>query len=218
MSKVEERIPLAKAERVAEGVKRAFSRMGGVLEVIIAGSIRRRRETVGDIDMVIITDDGEIPELPPNLGKVLMNGKKMSAYALPNGRKLEVKAFKPSARGSALLFCTGSGEYNVLMRSRAKSMGLKLNQYGLFKGDVCVASETEESIFSALGMNFVSPEKREKGFNPKKDAEYVDAVVKGSTGDEYTIQHIDNKLTCSCKGFFYRGDCRHIREFLRMHP
>ena len=144
----------------------AFLRESKVVEEVTpAGSLRRGRETVGDLDLLVIgTDPAAIAEhfiRYPGINQVLAKGEDKVSVKLKNDMQVDVRMLDRAAYGAALMYFTGSKEHNVVLRDRAKRQGLKLNEYGLYKGDKVVASKTEEEIYKKLGLEWIPPEIRE---------------------------------------------------------
>jgi DNA polymerase (family 10) len=130
-----------------------------------AGSLRRGRETVGDLD-ILSTDPGAIERFlaHPSVHDVMARGEtKASARFGAEGLQVDVRVIPPESFGAALQYFTGSREHNVALRQRALRMGLTLNEYGLFtvEGERRVAGETEEGVYEALGLAWIPPELRE---------------------------------------------------------
>lgn len=130
-----------------------------------AGSLRRGKETVGDLD-ILSTDPGAIERFlaHPSVHDVLAHGEtKASARFGSEGLQVDVRVVAPESFGAALQYFTGSKEHNVALRQRALKMGFTLNEYGLFtlEGERRVAGGTEEGIYEALGLAFIPPELRE---------------------------------------------------------
>ena len=136
-----------------------------VESVTPAGSLRRGRETVGDLDLLVIGRDHEgIAEhflRHPGIIQILAKGEDKVSVKLKNDMQVDVRMLNHSAFGAALMYFTGSKEHNVALRDRAKRQGWKLNEYGLFKGDKVLASQTEEEIYKKLGLEWIPPEIRE---------------------------------------------------------
>lgn len=137
----------------------------GVTKATLAGSARRRKETVGDLDMLVVTANPK-PVMDyfiamPDVEEVLANGDTKSAVRLKNGLQVDVRVVPKNSYGAALNYFTGSRDHNIALRQIAQDLGLKLNEYGLFRGDTAVAGKTEEEIYAALGLQYVPPELRE---------------------------------------------------------
>jgi len=136
----------------------------GVDRSEVAGSYRRQKETVGDIDVLVVTKSAEkvgdaIAELPM-VRDVVAHGDKKLSFDLRSGIRVDIRFVKRSQWGAALLYFTGSKEHNIVLRKRAIERGWKLNEYGLFQGDKILASREEEDIYKALELPYLSPEKR----------------------------------------------------------
>lgn len=136
-----------------------------VEEVTPTGSLRRGRETVGDLDLLVIgRDHAGIAEhflRHPGIIQILAKGEDKVSVKLKNDMQVDVRMLDRSAFGAALMYFTGSKEHNVALRDRAKRQGWKLNEYGLFKDDKVLASRTEEEIYKKLGLEWIPPEIRE---------------------------------------------------------
>jgi len=156
------------AANAAEELCLHLSSVSGVKRVIPAGSLRRGKETVGDLDL-LVTGDGAQAALDafvahPRVHDVLGHGtNKASARFGLEGLQVDVRAVPESSFGAALQYFTGSKEHNVQLRQRAQKLGLTLNEYGLFRADTetLVASAAEEEIYQDLGLAWIPPELRE---------------------------------------------------------
>jgi len=136
-----------------------------VEDVTPAGSLRRGRETVGDLDLLVTgRDHASIAEHFanfPSITQILAQGEDKVSVKLANDLQVDVRLLDLKSYGAALQYFTGSKEHNVALRDRAKRQGLKLSEYGLFKGEKVVASRTEEEIYEKLGLAWIPPEIRE---------------------------------------------------------
>ena len=133
------------------------------VRMLIAGSLRRQKTFVHDIDIVAIVADETAQKrlddwLANRFGRQA-NGKPARRGEI-RGMAVDIYIATPEDVGAQLLTWTGSAEYNIRMRAKAKRKGFKLNQYGLWRGDERVAGRTEAEIFEALGLEFKPPEKR----------------------------------------------------------
>jgi len=159
---------LSYAEAMAEELSGALRQVPGVEAVVSAGSLRRGRETVGDLDL-LVTGPAPVGALDafvkyPRVTEVLGRGEnKASAKVGRDGLQVDVRALPPASFGAAMQYFTGSKEHNVAVRTRAVKMGLKLSEYGLFRveNDEKVAGETEAGVYEALGLAYIPPELRE---------------------------------------------------------
>ena len=151
---------------IAEKMKQELDNLDYVERVEIAGSIRRRKETVGDIDILVTTNQPlEVMAYFTGMEMVrdvVVSGPTKSTVRLKeNGIDVDLRVFDDESFGSALMYFTGSKETNVALRRIAISKGLKLSEYGVFRGQNLVAGTTEEDVFKSLGMEYIEPELRE---------------------------------------------------------
>ncbi len=162
------RFLLSFAEQTAHELLEMLRNTPGVTSAEAAGSLRRGRETVGDLDLLVTGEDPE-PALEavakhPRVYEVLSRGvNKISVTLGREGFQVDVRALPKQSFGAAMQYFTGSKEHNVAIRMRAIKMGLKLSEYGLFRAEdeTRVAGENEVEIYRALGMDWISPEIRE---------------------------------------------------------
>jgi len=159
---VEKRFRLSVAEEEAEALV-AFLRNGG--RVVVAGSYRRRRETVGDLDVLVTAADGvavgDKLVRYENVAEVLAHGPTRTAVRLRSGLQVDIRAVPEESYGAALLYFTGSKAHNIALRGLAAARDWKLNEYGLFAGKRRIAGATEEEVYAKLGLAFIPPELRE---------------------------------------------------------
>jgi DNA polymerase (family X) len=156
------RFKLSVAEAEAEALV-AFLRDGG--RAVVAGSYRRRRDTVGDLDVVVTASNGATVGNKlvgyENIAQVLAHGPTRTTVVLRSGLQVDVRAVPEASYGAALLYFTGSQAHNIALRGLAAHRGWKLNEYGLFSGKRRIAGLTEEEIYKKLGLAFIAPELRE---------------------------------------------------------
>jgi DNA polymerase (family 10) len=130
-----------------------------------AGSLRRMKETVGDIDILATANQPtELVTVFTRLSdvrKVLEKGEAKSSIILQNNLQVDLRVVAERSFGSALMYFTGSKDHNIALRKHAIARGLKLNEYGLFKGNEQVAGRTEEEVYQKLGLEYIPPELRE---------------------------------------------------------
>lgn len=143
-----------------------IQRLPGVEAVQIAGSLRRRRDTVGDLDIVVcVGDDAEAIMRAllayPQIGEVMASGATRSSLRLSSGLQVDVRMVGRESFGAALQYLTGSKAHSIALRRRAQARGLKLNEYGVFRGTKRLAGDTEQSVYQALGLAWITPELRE---------------------------------------------------------
>jgi len=149
----------------AQYLTRHLKEMKGVEEVTPAGSLRRGRETVGDLDLLVTGRDpartADHLMKFPEIVQVLVKGEDKVSVKLASGMQVDVRLLSREVYGAALMYFTGSKEHNVALRERARKRGWKLSEYGLFEGETVLASRTEEEIYQKLGLQWVPPELRE---------------------------------------------------------
>lgn len=136
-----------------------------IKQVEIAGSFRRRRETVGDLDLLASAKDikASIKHFLAfdHIEKITAQGEKRAAVRLNSGLQVDFRVVKDEQFGAALLYFTGSKDHNIAIRKLAIDKKLKLNEYGLFKGTKNIASRTESEVYHAIGLSYIEPELRE---------------------------------------------------------
>lgn len=145
-----------------------------VKEAAYAGSLRRGKETIGDIDLLVAADEKDAPAIGDYfakleaVGQVLVQGATKTSIRTRSatgdgdeGIQVDLRVVPLECYGAALMYFTGSKEHNVAMRQRAINKGLKLSEWGLFKGEERVAGASEEEVYRALGLDYIPPELRE---------------------------------------------------------
>ena len=159
------RTPLGVALPIAEDLAEQLSKIAGVSRVEIAGSARRRCETIGDVDLLVQATQGkkviETFAKFDGISEVLAAGTTKASVLLEKGFQVDVRVVGKKSFGAALAYFTGSKEHNVAVRGIAVDKKLKLNEYGLFKGNRVVAGADETGIYSKLGLAYIEPEIRE---------------------------------------------------------
>jgi len=158
------RMPLAKAEKIAGKIVSQLKKLPEVEEAIAAGSVRRKKSTVRDIDLIVKT---RYPERVidkfvkmPFVKKVLAKGNEKATIITKENVQADLRVFTNEEFGAGLLYFTGDKEHNIWLRKIAIKKGLKLNEYGLFRGRRRIAGRTEKEIYNVLGVKMPSPEKR----------------------------------------------------------
>lgn len=159
------RYTLAEAAAEAEPLTDYLRRIPGVARVEIAGSYRRGRETVGDVDILAAAAPGSkaIARFVayPRAAAVHAEGETRAAIRLEGGLQVDLRVVASDEFGAALYYFTGSKAHNIATRAIAVKRKLKINEYGVFRGARRVAGETEESVFAAIGLPYIPPELRE---------------------------------------------------------
>ncbi|WP_456403162.1 DNA polymerase/3'-5' exonuclease PolX [Persephonella sp.] len=169
-----------------------------IKKIEVAGSVRRRKETIGDIDILLTADDKDRLKIMDfftsfeEVSQVLVKGPKKSSVIMKfegRERQVDLRIFKDEEWGAALQYFTGSKQHNVHLREIAKEKGLKINEYGVFdsKTEERVAGSTEESVYQSVGLKWIPPELRE-------DRGEIEASMKGSLPDLIEIGDIRGDL------------------------
>lgn len=164
-----ERTALGAALPLAEAIRAALEALDGTDRISLAGSVRRMRETVKDIDVLVTsTRPARIMKAfvtLPNVAEILAHGDTKSSVRLREGIQADLRVVEPECFGAALQYFTGSKQHNIRVRELAQRQGLKVNEYGVFdeKTNRRVAGATEEDVYRAVGLPFVPPEIREDG-------------------------------------------------------
>lgn len=155
--------PVAAGE--AERLYDALKAHKAVKRIAVAGSLRRRKEVVKDIDLLVSSErSGPVMEAftaHPEVDEVVAKGETKSSVRLKSGINADLRVVSDAEFPYALHHFTGSKEHNIAMRGRAQRLGFKMNEYGLFQGEKPVPCRNEEEIFSKLGLDFIPPELRE---------------------------------------------------------
>ncbi len=160
----------------AEALLERIRGVPGVEQAELAGSYRRARETVGDLDVLAAAADAE-PVMEafvsaPEVQQVLAHGPTKSSVLVRAGIQVDLRVVPAASYGAALQYFTGSKEHNIAVRKVAQQRGLKVNEYGVLEGERVVAGRTEEEVYAALGLAWVPPELRE-------DRGEVEAAARG---------------------------------------
>jgi DNA polymerase (family 10) len=156
------RYKISIAEHEAEALV-AYLRDGG--KVTVAGSYRRRRETVGDLDILVTSKHAAAAcdklTQYDSVAEVLAHGPTRTTVVLRSGIQVDLRAVEEKCYGAALMYFTGSKTHNIALRGIANDRKWKLNEYGLFSGKRRIAGETEEEVYKKLGLAYIPPEMRE---------------------------------------------------------
>ncbi len=165
VQKYKERLPLAFIYPRAQDILEELKKTKEVKQITLAGSLRRMRETIADADILVASDKPK-PVMDafvklPHASKVVAKGSTKSSILTKDGFQVDVRVVKPESFGAAQHYFTGSKAHNIRIRSLGVDKRLKVNEYGVFKGEKSVAGKTEESVFKAVGLPYIPPELRE---------------------------------------------------------
>lgn len=185
------RTKLATAEQIVVPLLRHLRQSDDVLQAEVAGSYRRRRETVGDLDIVVAAASSR-PVMQrfvtyEDVAEVVEQGITRSTIRLRNGLQVDLRVVTEASYGAALCYFTGSKAHNIALRQIAIDHGWKLNEYGLFKGTRHLAGRTEEELYRRLGLTVPAPELRE-------DQGEIDAARSGKLPSLVTVEDIRGDL------------------------
>ncbi|HCY19682.1 MAG: DNA polymerase III [Deltaproteobacteria bacterium GWC2_42_51] len=161
------RFRLSLALAYAEPLVAYLKKIPGVIQVEPAGSLRRWKDTIGDVD-ILVTCKKDAPVMDrfvkyPDVKEIIAKGDTKSTAILKSGLQVDVRVLDEKSFGAALQYFTGSKAHNIAIRDRAKKMGLKISEYGVFeeKTGKKVAGENEEDVYKAVGLPWIPPELRE---------------------------------------------------------
>lgn len=167
LRRTKERLPIGQVLPHAQELVAALRQLNDVKQISVAGSLRRMKETIGDIDILVTSANPE-PVMDvftkfPRVKQLLARGPTRSSVVLDVGLQADVRVVEPESFGAALQYFTGSKDHNVKLRERAVKKGLKINEYGVFTvpGDRRVAGRTEEEVYASVGFPWIPPEIRE---------------------------------------------------------
>lgn len=209
----EERTLLRIAEEVAEPLVDYLRDFKPVERVKVAGSYRRRRETVGDLDILVVADDGEaVAEHFVNyedVREVLSRGETRSSVVLRSNLQVDVRVIPEKSYGAAMMYFTGSKAHNVALRNRAVEADRKINEYGVFEqDDERVAGETEEGIYGLFDLPYIEPELRE-------DRGEIEAAAEDRLPDLVTLEDLRGDLQSHTSDSDGKDDLRAMVEAAR---
>jgi DNA polymerase (family 10) len=193
-----ERMPLGKALPLAEELATALGRVPGARRVEVAGSVRRRKETIGDIDLLATSSAAERTIRGflrlPQVAEVLEAGGTKAVIRHREGLQVDLRVVAPECFGAALAYFTGSKQHNIRIRERGVKRGLRISEYGVFraKSGRRIGGATEEEVYAAVGLPWIPPELRE-------DTGEIEAAAAGRLPTLVTLDDIRGDLHCHTK-------------------
>jgi DNA polymerase (family 10) len=189
----ESRLRLLDAERRAGPLVEYLRDLRGVRAVEVAGSFRRRRETVGDLDVLVSAARGtpvtDALAAYQDVAEVVSKGPTRATVRLHHGLQVDLRVVPPASFGSALHYFTGSKPHNIAVRRRAIAKGLKVNEYGVFRDGRRIGGRTEQDVFDAVGLAYIPPELRE-------DRGEIEAARGRRLPSLVELKHIRGDLHC----------------------
>lgn len=160
-----DRIPYKEARKEADAYLEYMKKCPALEKVEAAGSLRRERETIGDVDLLATGTDAAAMSQHflayPKITQVLAAGDTKSSVMIDNRIQVDFRVVEPESFGAALFYFTGPKHFNIAVRTLALKRNLKVNEYGLYRGEEKIAGKTEEEIFKALELSYLTPKERE---------------------------------------------------------
>jgi len=228
----EQRIKISTAEEFAEPMIDYLRSAKGVKDAIIAGSYRRRKDTIGDLDILVTCTQAK-PVMDrfvayDEVETVVSKGNTRATVVLRSGLQVDLRVVPEDSYGAALQYFTGSKAHNIAVRSLAVKKGLKINEYGVFRGETRIAGRTEEEVYAQVGLPYIVPELRENWGE-------VEAGLRHALPDLITLNairgdlHVHSKasdghfsikdmaLAAQEKGYDYLAICDHSQRVTIAH-
>jgi DNA polymerase (family 10) len=196
IQQVGKRYKLAVVEKVAEPLLQYLKEIDGVHEAMVAGSYRRKKETVGDLDILVTCNAASLVKERflsyESVGEILSQGETRCSVRLRDGLQVDLRVVPEECYGAALHYFTGSQAHNIAIRRLGVERGLKINEYGVFKGEARIAGKKEEDVFESVGLPYIEPELRE-------DRGEIEAAKAGRLPKLVTIDSIKGDLHAHTK-------------------
>ncbi|MBI5238262.1 MAG: DNA polymerase/3'-5' exonuclease PolX [Deltaproteobacteria bacterium] len=187
------RFKLFDAMQYADAFILYIKKVPGVVDAVPAGSLRRWKESIGDVDILSSCKNPDAVMdafvQHPDVGEIVSKGETRSTVILKTGLQVDIRVVDEKCFGAALQYFTGSKAHNIALRERAKKLGLKISEYGVFKekGDKWIAGRTEEDVYKAVGLPWIRPELRE-------NMGEIEAALDGKLPEELKSAHIKGDL------------------------
>jgi len=210
----EERIKLMEAEQRASPLVAYLRKTKGIKEITVAGSYRRRKETVGDLDILVTCKKGSnvmdrFAEYE-DVKKVVSKGTTRSTIVLRSGLHVDLRVLRQVSYGAALHYFTGSKAHNIAVRKLGVKKKLKINEYGVFKGKKRTAGKTEKQVFEAVNLPYIDPELRENRGE-------VEAAQKGSLPQLVGLDDIRGDLHAHTKETDGHASLKEMADAAKAH-
>lgn len=209
LEEIERRWRLVDAEPIAASLERWLWSAPGVRQVMVAGSFRRRKETVGDLDIVVAAKAG-VPVIDhfvahEDVRDIVLRGETRSTVTLRPDFNVDLRVVEEASFGAALLYFTGARGHTIPLRRRAMERGWKLNEYGLFDGEQSIAAQTEADIYKELDLSFIDPRLRENRGE-------IEAAETGMLPDPVRLKDIRGDLHCHTSASDGNASVREMAE------
>ena len=208
-TQAERRFKIATAEDFAETLCAFLKKAPGIRDVVVAGSYRRRKDTIGDLDILVTCEHG--PDAIRHfvgyeeVAQILAKGDTRSTIILKGGIQVDLRVVPQVSYGSALHYFTGSKAHNIAVRRLGQLKGLKINEYGVFRGEKRIGGRSEEEVFRAAGLPFIEPELRE-------DRGEIEAALEGRLPKLVTLNDIRGDLHVHTKASDGKNSLREMAE------
>ncbi len=227
LSQAGNRVRLADAKTQSDEIIHSLSTLDSVQQISEAGSCRRRKESVGDLDVLVTSSQpNEVMDALENhelVKDVLARGETKQRVRLNSGLEMDLRVVPEESYGAALLYFTGSKEHNIVLRRRSQERGLKLNEYGLFRDEELVSGSTEEEVFQTLDLPWIPPELREnrREFEAAEKEELPDLIeldqIRGdlhmhTTATDGTASILEMAEGAKAKGYQYISITDHSKR------
>jgi DNA polymerase (family 10) len=203
------RFKISTAEDFAGKLNAYLQAAPGVGQVVVAGSFRRRKETVGDLDILVTAADGPAAidrfVRYDEVEKVLAKGPTRSTVVLKAGLQVDVRVVPEESYGAALVYFTGSKAHNIALRKLGQDRGLKINEYGVFRADRAIAGRTEADVYRSVDLPFIEPELRE-------DRGEIEAAAAGRLPKLVTLADLRGDLHVHTRASDGKSSLRDIAE------
>ena len=226
------KIMLFEAEEIARLIEQYLSRLSVVKSITVAGSFRRRKETVRDID-ILVTGNDSVAIVNhflayPGIVKIISRGETRNTVIIQSGIQVDVRIVPEESYGAAIHYFTGSKAHNIGIRKRGVRLGLKINEYGVYRGNKLIGGKYEEDVYRAVKLPFIEPELREdSGELEAAEQGRLPALVKLSdirgdlhahtirTDGHATIEQMVS--TAMAKGYSYLAITDHSQHLAMTH-
>ncbi len=206
---VTRRFKISTAEDFAAGLCTHLAAGPGIGQVVVAGSYRRRKDTVGDLDIIVTCANGPAAVAHfttyDEVAEVLAKGRTRSTVILKSGLQVDLRVVPEESYGAALYYFTGSKAHNIAVRKLGQAKGLKINEYGVFRGKKRIGGRTEAEVFATVGLPYIEPELRE-------DRGEIEAAFAGRLPNLVTLDDIRGDLHVHTKASDGKSSLREMAE------
>jgi len=208
----EKRYKLSVAEELAQPLLAYLKNVEGVRRVDVAGSYRRKRETVRDLDVLVAHKEGSrVMERfmeYEDVDRVVAQGDTRSTVVLRFGMQVDLRVVDEASYGAALHYFTGSQAHNIAVRKMGVNKGLKINEYGVFRGEERIAGRTEEEVYARVELPYIEPELRENSGE-------IEAAQKGKLPDLLVLENIRGDLQAHTRATDGRSSLQEMADAAR---